>query len=94
MARSTARRWLEARATPEHRLRVFYGGNYEGRGFGNLLRLFRDGKLKVGGIEGIPDLGIQENGFDSITLWSQDREAMAELSRYFESRNFETSGVW
>jgi hypothetical protein len=41
----------------------------------------------------IPDLGIREN-FDSVTLWSANREAMVALKDWFEKRGYETTGVW
>ncbi len=93
MARHLAKRWLERQARAEHRLKIFYAGHHDGKGFGNLLRMFRDGHLKVGGIEAIRDLGIQEE-FDHIILWSSDLEKLKRLASYFENRNYETSGIW
>ena len=93
MAKDVASRWLETRTSPEYRIKVFYGAAHDGKGMGNLLRLYRDGKLKVGGIEPLADLGIQEE-FDHIILWSSDRDAMTKLSSWFEARHFETTGVW
>jgi len=92
MARSLARRWLEERVRPEHRLTVYFVGR-EVRGYPNLLRSFRDGKLKLGSVESIPDLGVIE-GFDSITVWSSDAPSLAKLASWFEERGFETTGVW
>lgn len=92
MARNLARRWLEAAAHPEYRLTVYYVGQ-EIKGLPNLLRSFRDGRVKIGSVEPIPDLGISE-GFDSVTVWSSDREALRRLSAWFEQRGFETTGVW
>lgn len=92
MARSLARRWLDAQARPEHRLTIYYVGK-DVRGIPNLLRGFRDAKLKIGSVDPIPDLGVSEN-FDSVTVWSSDRDALVRLAAWFEGHNYETSGVW
>jgi len=93
LARTVARRWLEAQARPEYRVKVFFNGERDGRGVGKLLHLYRDGKTKVGGVEPILDLGIREE-FDHLVLWSEDQEAMVRLSEWFEKKGYETTGVW
>ena len=93
LARGVAQRWLESQARPEYRLKVFYAGHHDGRGFGNLLRMFRDGHLKVGNIEPIKDLGVQDE-FDHIILWSGNHKGLKQLAAYFEKRNYETTGIW
>ena len=92
MARSLARRWLEDQSHPEHRVTVYFVGR-EARGYPSLLRSFRDSRLRIGSIEPITDLGVSE-GFDSVTLWSSNREGLAKLAAWFEERGFETTGVW
>ena len=92
MAKLVAKRWLKARAKAEFRLKV-YAGAKEIRGLPNLLRSFRDGKLKIGSVEPIRDLGIQEE-FDHFTIWSSDRGGLVALKEWFETRGCETSGVW
>jgi hypothetical protein len=92
MSKMVAKRWLFARLRPEHRLKVYYGAQ-EIRGLPALLRSFRNGKLKIGSVEPIPDLGIQEE-MDSFTIWTADREGLRELQAWFEKRGCETTGVW
>lgn len=92
MARSLAKRWVEARVHPEHRLTVFYVER-DTRGIPNLLRSFRDNKLRIGSVDPIPDLGVSE-GFDSVTVWSSNRDALVRLAAWFEEHRYDTSGVW
>lgn len=91
MARMVASEWLSSRARAEYRIRVYYNqdlGNYV-----NLLRGFRDGQVKIAGVQPIPDLGIQhENG--SLTVWSSDHNALASLKVFFEKKGMETSWIW
>jgi len=92
MARNLAKRWLEAEVRPEHRLTIYYVGK-EVRRLPDVLRGFRDAKLKIGSVDPIPDLGITE-GFDCVTVWSSNREALLQLASWFESHRYETTGVW
>lgn len=92
MARRVAEAWLRTRVHPEHRLTVYYGAR-DIRNVPSLLRSFRDGKLRVGSIDPISDLGIQEE-FDHLVLWSSNREGLRQLQAWFEERGCETTGVW
>lgn len=92
MARRVARRWVASIAAPEYRLRILYGAR-EIRQLPNLLRSFRDGKVAMEGVSALPDMGIKEH-FDALEVWSRNREALAKLQGWFETRGFETSGVW
>lgn len=92
MARNLALRWLGERTRPEHRLTIYYVGR-EVRGLPGVLRSFRDSKLRIGSVDPIPDLGIAD-GFDAVTVWSSDRDALKKLAAWFESHDYETSGVW
>jgi len=92
MAKVVAGRWLQDRVRPEYRLKVYYGAR-EIRGLPGLLRSFRDGTVKIGSIEPIMDLGIQE-GFDHFIVWSSEREGLLKLRTWFEERGCETSGIW
>ena len=92
MAKAVARRWITARASSEYRLQVFYGTR-EIKGLPGLLRSFRDGRIRIGNIAPILDMGIQE-AFDSFTIWSSDREGVIHLKDWFEERGFETTGIW
>jgi hypothetical protein len=50
--------------------------------------------VKLAGVSGsIPDLGIKE-GFDSIEVWCENREALEELKIWAERKGMDTSGVW
>lgn len=94
MARRLAKRFLEDASSPEYRLRVYYYGTpRQKRAYPNLLRSFRDGKLRLGGMDAIPDLGVHEE-FDHFEVWSADRDALKKLAEWFEDNNFETSGIW
>jgi len=92
MAKRLAQRWVKDRARPEHRLTVYYGSQHI-KNLTGLLRSFRDEKLRIGSVEPITDLGIKDS-IDSLTLWSSDREGLLALNKWFEARDFETSGVW
>lgn len=94
MAKDIAQQWLGRRASAEYRLTVLYGhpdGN--SRGLPRLLKAFRDGRVKLGGVESIPDLGIR-TGFDSVEIWSGDREKILAVQSWLNSKGFETTGVW
>jgi hypothetical protein len=92
MAKTVARQWLQDRASPEYRLTVYYGAK-DIRGACNLVRSFRDDRVKMAGVEPLPDLGMAE-AFDSFTVWTKNREALLTLNEWFEKRGYETSGVW
>lgn len=94
MAKSVALQWLERHASAEYRLNVLYGhpdGN--GKKLPRLFKAFRDGKIKLGGMDSLPDLGIR-TGFDSVEIWSSDREQMLKVQDWLVSKGYETSGVW
>jgi len=92
MAKLIAARWLESMVHPEYRMAVYYGPR-DIKNLPNLLRSFRDGKLKVGSVDPIPDLGIREE-FDHLVIWSSEREGLLKLQGWFEERECETSGIW
>ena len=96
MARRLAARWLRERMKPEYRMRVLaVGPSRERRALPNLLRSFRDEKIKLGGdaLEPIPDLGVRE-GFDEFIVWTADRNALLKLASWLENKGYETSGIW
>jgi len=92
MAKRVASHWLAERLQPEYRLKVYQGAR-EIRGLPALLRSFRDGKLRIGSVEPIRDLGIQEE-FDHFIVWSSDREGLMQLKDWVEARGCETTGIW
>jgi len=92
MEKRVARRWVHRMACPEYRLKILYGAR-DIRHFPNFLRSFRDGRVALEGARQIPDLGIKES-FDSLEIWSRNRESIVQLKDWFEKRGFETTGVW
>lgn len=92
MARRVARRWVRRMAHAEYRFQILLGAK-EIRNLPGLLRSFRNGKIAMEGVPPIRDLGIRE-AFDSISVWSGNREALVSLKDWFEQRGFETTGVW
>ena len=90
--RAVARRWVARVAEPEFRVRVLLGMR-EIRNLPSLLRSFRDSRVAMQDVPTIGDLGIKEH-FDSLELWSRDREKLIKLAAWFEKRGFDTSGVW
>lgn len=92
MARQVAKRWICRLAHTEYRLQILFGTK-EIKNLPGLLRSFRDGKISISGVPKIPDLGVSDS-FDSVTVWSADREGLIALKNWFEERTFETSGIW
>ena len=92
MAKRVARRWLRRVAHAEYRFSVLLGSR-EVKNLPSLLRSFRDGKVAMEEVPRIPDLGVRE-AFDSVSVWSSDRTALIQLKDWFETRGFETTGVW
>lgn len=91
MARSLAERWIQDQVRPEYRFTVFSNVR-DVRGIPSVLRSFRDGKIRVGSVDPIPDLGVEE-GFGQVTVWTSDRTSAILLCRWFEKHGFETTGV-
>lgn len=92
MARNVARRWLRRTAKAEFRFSILLGSK-EIKNLPGLLRSFRDGKVAMEGVPQISDLGVCET-FDTISVWSNNREALIGLKNWFEKRGIETTGVW
>lgn len=91
MTKRVASRFLENRSRLEYRLKIFKGCSNI-RNFPSLLRSFRDGRVKIGSLDPIYDLGISE-GFDYVTVWSSNHLALKQLSDWAEQKGMETSGV-
>lgn len=92
IARSVARRWVEKKAAPEYRFTVL-GDTPKVRTLTGLLRSFRDRKIAMDSVDPLPDLGICEK-FESVELWSSNRQAMLTLKAWCEKRGMETTGLW
>lgn len=93
LAKTVAQRWLQNHLHEEYRFQVFRSASCDIKKLPNLLRSFRDARVKISGVSPLPDLGIQE-GFDAISLWSSNREALLQLKNWFEDRGMETTGMW
>lgn len=93
MAKRVARNWLRDHAEPEYRLTVYRGASRESRNLPGLLRSFRDGRIKFGNTDRVPDLGIKV-AFDSITVWSKDKERLQGLEAALQKMGCETTGVF
>jgi len=91
MNRRVAARWVLKLASPQFRFRVLFGAR-EIRNLPNLLESFRDGKVNMGTVSSIRDLGIKTD-FDGIEMWSEDQEGLIALQEWFEKRGFETTGL-
>jgi hypothetical protein len=93
MARRLAKRWVASKANPEFRLTVYRPAGRELRNLPDLLKSFRDGKIRLGGLDPIRDLGVK-GGFDHCTVWSSDRARLITLDTWFQKVGCETTGVW
>ena len=93
MAKSIASRWVRERLKEEYRFSAYQCGSTDIKKLPSLLRSFRDGKIKMAGVDPLPDLGVEEK-FDSVTVWSSDKDSLMTLQNWFEVRGVETSGMW
>ena len=91
MAKNVAREWLETRARPEYRFRVYHNADLSP--YANLLRSFRDNRFKLAGVSQIPDLGLREMA-GGLTVWSSDWKALMTLKTFFEKKGMDTSWIW
>jgi hypothetical protein len=92
MAKRVAARWIEAHASPHHRLTAYLVSETKVN-IPASLRAFRNGTLRLASVPPIPDLGLQV-GFDHVVAWSKDRNAMLALEQWLQARGCETIGVW
>jgi hypothetical protein len=92
LAHKVARRWLEASVRDEYRLTVYQPASPI-KNLPTMLRSFRDGRVKMGSVKPIPDLGIRV-GLDLLEVWSSDHKGLVELDAWFQKHGCETSGIW
>lgn len=92
MAGRVATRWLSANLRDEYRLTIYQSGKGV-RNLPGLLRSFRDGKIKIGSVLPIKDLGIKL-GFDQVEIWASDYAGMVNLDTWLRDAGCETSGIW
>lgn len=93
MAKDIAKQWLRKRVSDEYRLKIYSTQTVDFQPLPGLLKSLREGKVKLGSVTQIKDLGV-DVGFDYISIWSSERETLIELKDWLEKRGFETSGVW
>lgn len=91
MVQSVAAAWIATHARPEYRVQIFL--DQDRRKFASLLKSFRDGRLKIAGVDPLTDMGVTEQS-DTVTLWSSNRTALLQLVDWFESKGFDNSGLW
>jgi len=91
MAKKVAADWLANNASAEYRFRVYH--NADAGVFVNLLRGFRDNRVKLAGVDPIPDLGLK-NEVSGFTIWSSDWSALQSLKTFLEKRGMDTSWIW
>jgi len=91
MAKTLAKEWLQKNATAEYRFRVYHNG--DSMAYVHLLRSFRDGRLRLAGVEKLPDLGVKEE-VGGMTVWSSDWKSVMSLKDFFEKKGMETSWIW
>lgn len=93
MAKLVARKWLTKEAHVEYRLTAYNSDQRMLKALPSLLRSFRDGRVKLGSLQAISDLGVKEEG-ESVTLWSSDADKLASLQNWLENKGYDTTGVW
>lgn len=93
MAKMVARKWLTKEAKVEYRLTAYSSDPRMLRVLPRLLRSFRDGKVRLGSVQPIRDLGIKEEG-ESISVWASDADGIAALQGWMEKLGYDTTGVW
>ena len=91
MARKIAADWLTQHSSAEYRIRVYHSD--ASVPYVNLLRSFRDGRVRLASVDPIPDLGIKNN-VGGFTLWSADWSALQSLKTFLEKRGMDTSWIW
>lgn len=96
MAKSVAKRWLADASQPMYRMTVYESGASKPvKVLSGLLRSFRDGRLVLGGVGTIPDLGVRDgDAMGSITIWSSNHEALLALDQWLNKHNYSTTGIW
>lgn len=92
MVKTVARKWLSKMARAEYRIRVVHSSR-EYRNLPNLLRAFRDGKVRIAGLRTVADMGVREE-FDFVEVWSKDYAGISKLGEWFERQGFDTTGIW
>lgn len=92
MSRRVALAWLEEKINPFYSLTIYYKDGNPNK-LTDVLRSFRDNKLKIPGVPTIDDLGMNPF-FDGIHMWSANKSNILILKDWFEKHGYETSGIW
>lgn len=93
MAKVVAMKWLKATAKVEYRLTAYSSNPRMLKALPSFLRAYRDGKVRLGSLGSLKDLGIKDNG-ESVTLWTASAEGLVGLQNWLEKHGYETTGVW
>ena len=93
MAKRLAKKWVVSHSAPEYRLTIFRGSCSPSLNLPNLLRSFRDGKIRVAFAHPIADLGIRPE-FDHVVVRSKDFDALTVLDEAVQKLGCDTSGVY
>ena len=93
MAKLVARKWLAKNASTEYRLTAYHSDNRLLSRLASLMRSFRDGRIRLGSLAVISDLGVREEG-DGVTIWASDPDKMAALQGWLEKKGYDTTGVF
>ena len=93
MSRKVAKAWLEGLAAPEYRFQVLSSTLNLGK-IQSVLKLHRDGKSRIAGLDPMPDLGTRSDVNGGLSFWSRDRVALVKLKNWLEAKGLETTGVW
>ena len=94
MAKKIATQWVRNHLSAEYRLTIYHGQpDNIIRNLPRLLKAFRDGRVKIAQVDMMSDLGIHTR-FDSIEVWSSNREGLVQIRDWLEKRGYETAGVW
>lgn len=94
MAKNLASNWIAENALPEYRMTVYYPSDPSiPNKITRLLKSFRDGKVRISGVDPILDMGMSTH-YDYLEVWSKNREGMEKLRDWFHRMGCETAGVW
>jgi len=91
MAKKIAADWLSQHSAAEYRFRVYHNGDTTP--YVNLLRSFRDNRIRFGSVDPIPDLGIKHE-VEGFTVWSNDWSGLQSLKTFLEKKGMDTTWIW
>ena len=80
---------MEDHAKLEYRFYVMASPSY----FTKYLRSFREGRVKLSGVQAFSDFGVKEAS-DGFYVWSSKFDQLKLLERYFSKVGIETTWIW